>query len=156
MYILNLCYALIYLLSIYLLSYLFFLLILKTQNYWLGGPVTPVLRGCGIKTGRSKSKLDSCFILDVNVMDGTLMAPSTPFTKIWRMRNSGTLAWPRGTHLVWVGGDKFSDRVSVEVEVGMFNLLYFSIISGSFLCFHCTLYQLKYFSAYCMCFFFFF
>ncbi|KAJ4712419.1 protein NBR1-like [Melia azedarach] len=85
--------------------------------YWLGGPVTPVLRGCGIKTGRSKSKLDSCFILDVNVMDGTLMAPSTPFTKIWRMRNSGTLAWPRGTHLVWVGGDKFSDRVSVEVEV---------------------------------------
>lgn len=52
-------------------------------------------------------------------MDGTLMAPSTPFTKIWRMRNNGSLVWPKGTQLVWIGGDKFSDSVSVEIEVGI-------------------------------------
>lgn len=68
-----------------------------------------------MKHGRPK--LDSRFILDVNVIDGTMMAPSTAFTKIWRMRNSGTLVWPRGTQLVWIGGDSFSDSHSVDLEV---------------------------------------
>ncbi|XP_042500362.1 protein JOKA2-like isoform X2 [Macadamia integrifolia] len=71
--------------------------------------------GCGVKPCRSK--LDSCFVEDVNVFDGTVMAPETPFTKIWRVRNSGTVAWPRGTHLVWIGGDQFSDKVLVELEI---------------------------------------
>ncbi|RDX86718.1 Protein NBR1-like protein [Mucuna pruriens] len=65
----------------------------------------------------ARPKLDSRFILDVNVIDGTMMAPSTAFTKIWRMRNNGTLVWPRGTQLVWIGGDKFSDSHSVDLEV---------------------------------------
>ncbi|KAK9278849.1 hypothetical protein L1049_028428 [Liquidambar formosana] len=73
------------------------------------------LRECGIKSGRPK--LDSRFILDVNVLDGTMMAPSTPFTKIWRMRNNGSFVWPRGAQLVWIGGDRFSDAVSVELEI---------------------------------------
>ncbi|XP_014490605.1 protein NBR1 homolog isoform X2 [Vigna radiata var. radiata] len=64
-----------------------------------------------------RPKLDSQFILDVNVLDGTMMAPSTAFTKIWRMRNNGTVAWPKGTKLVWIGGDKFSDSHSVDLEV---------------------------------------
>ncbi|KAF8378224.1 hypothetical protein HHK36_029563 [Tetracentron sinense] len=74
-----------------------------------------VLQGCRMKSGRPK--LDSLFIQDVNVVDGTVMAPATPFTKIWRMRNNGTMAWPRGTQLVWTGGAKFSNRISVEVEI---------------------------------------
>ncbi|BAT76031.1 Protein NBR1-like protein [Vigna angularis] len=65
----------------------------------------------------ARPKLDSQFILDVNVLDGTMMAPSTAFTKIWRMRNNGTVAWPKGTKLVWIGGDKFSDSHSVDLEV---------------------------------------
>lgn len=73
------------------------------------------------KTGgflkHARPKLDSRFILDVNVLDGTMMAPSTPFTKIWRMRNNGTLVWPKGTQLVWIGGDKLSDLLSVDLEV---------------------------------------
>ncbi|CAJ1943770.1 unnamed protein product [Sphenostylis stenocarpa] len=68
-----------------------------------------------LKHGRPK--LDSRFILDVNVIDGTMMAPSTAFTKIWRMRNNGTVVWPKATQLVWIGGDKFSDSHSVELEV---------------------------------------
>lgn len=64
-----------------------------------------------------KQKLESRFISDVTVMDGTVMAPSTAFTKIWRMRNNGTVVWPRGVQLLWIGGDKFSNDLSVPLEV---------------------------------------
>lgn len=83
-------------------------------------PPAPYLFKGGSKPSR---KLDSRFIMDVNVLDGTMVAPSTPFSKIWRMRNSGSLEWPRGTQLVWIGGDKFSDAVSVEIEVLSFKLV---------------------------------
>jgi len=62
-------------------------------------------------------KLDSRFIQDVNVIDGTTMAPLTPFTKIWRMRNNGVVEWPARTQLVWIGGDKLSDQYSIEVKI---------------------------------------
>lgn len=79
-------------------------------------PTLPqVLRGAGMKS--TKFKLDSRFIQDVNVLDGTIMAPSTPFTKIWRMRNNGNTVWPRGSQLLWIGGDRLSDAVSLEVEI---------------------------------------
>ncbi|KAK4375677.1 hypothetical protein RND71_006354 [Anisodus tanguticus] len=72
------------------------------------------VRGCGVK---SPNKLDSRFTQDVNVFDGTIMAPLTPFTKVWRMRNNGNIVWPQGTQLVWIGGDKFSDAFSVELQI---------------------------------------
>ena len=86
----------------------------------------PLYKGsCGVKGGQPK--LDSRFVLDVNVSDGTVMPSSTPFTKIWRMRNSGSVAWPQGVRLVWIGGDQFFSADSVEIEVGIFSLLLFSI-----------------------------
>lgn len=66
-----------------------------------------------------REKLESRFILDVTVLDGTLMTPSTPFTKIWRMHNNGSVVWPRGTQLVWVGGDQFALQTSVPLEVAI-------------------------------------
>lgn len=72
-----------------------------------------IFRGCEVKS----PKVDSRFTLDVNVLDGTIMAPSTPFTKVWRMRNNGNIVWPQGTKLVWIGGDRFSDAVSVELQI---------------------------------------
>ncbi|TQD72789.1 hypothetical protein C1H46_041708 [Malus baccata] len=88
---------------------------LYEQPPWVGPPVMPkILRG-SMKQGRPK--LDSRFVLDVNVMDGTFIAPSTPFTKIWRMRNNGGMVWPQGTTLVWIGGDRFSNSDSVEIEI---------------------------------------
>ncbi|KAK1314316.1 hypothetical protein QJS10_CPA06g01212 [Acorus calamus] len=64
-----------------------------------------------------KLKLESRFIQDVSVLDGTLMAPGTRFTKIWRMFNSGNVEWPSGTQLVWIGGDQFGDTGSVLLEI---------------------------------------
>ncbi|KAK4257026.1 hypothetical protein QN277_006671 [Acacia crassicarpa] len=82
-------------------------------------PMTHVLRMRNnlMNQWMSKTRVDSRFILDVTVIDGTLMAPSTAFTKIWRMRNNGTVPWPKGCQLVWIGGDKFSDSHSVNLEI---------------------------------------
>lgn len=83
------------------------------RRYPFPGPqIIDALRGPVKQT-----KLDSCFVADVNVFDGTVMAPCIPFTKIWRLRNSGTSNWPRGTQLVWIGGDKLGCSVPVEIEV---------------------------------------
>ncbi|KAI3761383.1 hypothetical protein L1987_51797 [Smallanthus sonchifolius] len=65
----------------------------------------------------SRSKLDSQFILDVNVLDGTIMAPCTLFRKIWRMRNNGSTIWPYGSQLQWIGGDQLSKSHSVDVKI---------------------------------------
>ncbi|KAJ0971948.1 hypothetical protein J5N97_019907 [Dioscorea zingiberensis] len=73
--------------------------------------------GCG--TRPSRARFDSRFIQDVTVLDGTIMAPSTPFTKIWRMRNNGTIPWSFGTQLVWIGGDQLGHQASVELEIPM-------------------------------------
>ncbi|KAJ1279769.1 hypothetical protein BS78_04G180800 [Paspalum vaginatum] len=64
-----------------------------------------------------REKLESRFILDVTVLDGTLMTPSTSFTKIWRMHNNGSIVWPLGTQLIWVGGDQFALHTSVPLEI---------------------------------------
>lgn len=88
------------------------------SNYWIAPQqllCQPQSLKCGINSVRSK--LDSRFILDVNVLDGTMMAPSTPFTKIWRMRNSGSIVWPQGARLVWIGGDRFSQADFVDLEI---------------------------------------
>lgn len=77
-------------------------------------PFPQVYRSSKVKLGAAK--LDSRFIQDVNIFDGTVMAPLTPFTKIWRMRNNGTVMWPQKTQLVWIGGDKLSNALSVEVQ----------------------------------------
>lgn len=50
------------------------------------------------------AKTNSLLVKDVTVPDGTTMAPSHPFTKIWRVRNNGSTRWPYGTKLVWDGG----------------------------------------------------
>lgn len=71
----------------------------------------------GVKVKLGSSKFDSRFIQDINIIDGTVLAPLTPFTKIWRMRNNGTVVWPQRTQLLWIGGDKLSSQTSVEVAV---------------------------------------
>ncbi|MBF9328447.1 helix-turn-helix domain-containing protein [Mycobacteroides chelonae] len=35
----------------------------------------------------------SAFVADITIPDGTLLAPYQQFTKIWRIRNSGTVQW---------------------------------------------------------------
>lgn len=91
------------------------------QNTWMRPPTVPHVQRCG-GMQPSRRKLDSRFILDVNILDGTIMGPSTPFTKIWRIRNNGSMVWPQGTQLVWIGGDKLSEAHSVELQINSYGL----------------------------------
>jgi len=64
---------------------------------------------------RGELKLAARFVRDVSVFDGTQIEPSTPFTKIWRLKNIGDVPWPQGARLLFVGGDQMSAELSVPV-----------------------------------------
>ncbi|RGB22858.1 hypothetical protein C1646_729705 [Rhizophagus diaphanus] len=58
------------------------------------------------------SMLNSRFIEDVNVPDGTVLVPQAQFLKIWKMSNNGSIAWPESTVLHYVGGQRmFNDAL---------------------------------------------
>lgn len=57
------------------------------------------------------------FVADVTMPDGTPVTPNQSFFKIWKLRNEGASAWPLGTMLGHVGGDKLSMSDCVPVEV---------------------------------------
>ncbi|KAH1080091.1 hypothetical protein J1N35_019852 [Gossypium stocksii] len=87
----------------------------RASNDPIPSALPHVLRNRALKS--AQPKLESRFVLDVNVIDGTVMMPSTPFTKIWRMRNNGTVPWFHGMQLVWIGGDKLRNTMSVDIEI---------------------------------------
>lgn len=49
--------------------------------------------------------LDSDFVADVNVPDGTHFAGGTAFTKTWRLKNSSDCTWTTSFQLRYVSGD---------------------------------------------------
>merc|ERR550537_905788 len=63
-------------------------------------------------------KLSARFVRDVTIFDGTQMAPSTPFTKIWRLKNNGEVAWPPGTKMMFAGGDAMGHEMEVPLSRG--------------------------------------
>jgi WD40 repeat protein len=58
---------------------------------------------------------DSAFVLDVNVPDGTHVAPGASFTKTWRLRNSGTCAWDPAYRLNFVSGEQMNGPESMAL-----------------------------------------
>ncbi len=59
--------------------------------------------------------LNATFVADVTIPDNTQLDKEEPFDKTWRVRNSGTCAWPDDTVLSFVGGDQMGAPDSVEV-----------------------------------------
>ncbi len=55
------------------------------------------------------------FVADVTVEDGTVVQPGQPFTKTWRIRNSGTTTWGAGYELVFVRDDRMQGPQSVPL-----------------------------------------
>jgi hypothetical protein len=49
--------------------------------------------------------LDLAFLDDVTLVDGTLVHPSEPLEKVWRVQNTGTCDWPEGSSIVYRAGD---------------------------------------------------
>ena len=59
--------------------------------------------------------LDSQYVADVTIPDGTIIAPGAAFVKTWKVRNSGTCDWEAGFQLVFVSGDQMSGPPSVTL-----------------------------------------
>lgn len=46
------------------------------------------------------------FVSDISIPDGTILPPSSKFTKTWRLKNSGTCTWSTKYSLVFYSGEK--------------------------------------------------
>jgi len=57
----------------------------------------------------------AAFISDVTYPDGSIIASGSPFTKIWRVQNTGTCTWNTSYSLVYVSGERFSAPGAVSV-----------------------------------------
>jgi hypothetical protein len=51
--------------------------------------------------------------VDVNIPDGTTMAPGQDFIKTWKVKNNGSCPWGAGYKLVYAG---YSDDMSGEFQ----------------------------------------
>jgi len=50
------------------------------------------------------------FISDVTIPDGTGFTPNTPFTKIWRLKNTGTCTWDSDYLVAYISGTTMSQQ----------------------------------------------
>ena len=57
----------------------------------------------------------AAFIGDVTYPDGSIVAPGSAFTKIWRVQNTGTCTWTTSYALVYVSGERFSAPSAVSM-----------------------------------------
>merc|ERR1719198_246848 len=74
--------------------------------------------GCGRRGRCGGKRLHARHVNDVTVFDGTQMAPSTAFTKIWTVRNDGDESWPEDACLSFVSGDQMSGSLHVPLATG--------------------------------------
>jgi len=66
-------------------------------------------------SAETTSRLDSSYVRDVTVPDGTPVPSSHPFAKVWAVRNSGNTSWPQGTRLMRLGGAVLGTRAVMAV-----------------------------------------
>lgn len=80
------------------------------SHKWYGNDVGGGDNGC-----QGITKLVARFVKDISIFDGTQMVPGTRFTKIWRIKNDGEAAWPCGTMITLVGGDRMAADMTVPI-----------------------------------------
>jgi hypothetical protein len=82
----------------------------QTLNAPMAGTSVPVPSltpiGLTAPTSASPTCLNSKFVADVTIPDGTVMQPGQKFTKAWRIQNTGTCTWDEGFGFIrWSGPD---------------------------------------------------
>jgi|GEM_PF-2942158 len=60
--------------------------------------------------------LDSRYVRDLSIPDGTVMTPGQAFIKSWEIENSGEVPWPQGTELRRVEGPAMGPIESVTLN----------------------------------------
>jgi hypothetical protein len=66
-------------------------------------------------SGPGGCTLNARYVSDVTVPDNTEFDPGEAFTKVWRVRNSGTCAWETGSQLVFISGEQLDGPAAVDV-----------------------------------------
>jgi hypothetical protein len=66
---------------------------------------TPAVIQSGLPCNRATAGKPS---IDVTIPDGTVLQPGQPFSKTWRVINSGSCTWTGDYALVWFSGESFS------------------------------------------------
>jgi len=64
---------------------------------------------------QAKGALSAVFVHTVATLDDAVIAPGAEFTKIWKIRNNGNVAWPEKTVLSYVYGDRLSSPAAVQL-----------------------------------------
>lgn len=67
-------------------------------------------------SGPDGCTLNAAYVADVTIPDDTLFDPGAAFTKVWRVRNSGTCVWEQGTQLIFIAGDPLGGPTAVDVS----------------------------------------
>ncbi len=67
-------------------------------------------------SGPDGCTLNAAYVADVTIPDDTPFDPGETFTKVWRVRNSGTCAWEQGTQLIFLTGDPLGGPTAVDVS----------------------------------------
>ncbi len=57
----------------------------------------------------------AAFVSDVTIPDGTGFTPGTPFTKVWRLQNTGSCSWTPDYQVVFKDGDSLNAPTTFDL-----------------------------------------
>jgi hypothetical protein len=76
----------------------------------------PFRRNCAPKEDeQAKGTLSGVFVQTVSVPDDSVIVAGAEFTKTWKIRNNGNVAWPENTVLSYVYGDRLDSPAAVQL-----------------------------------------
>lgn len=89
---------------------------IPTATPWPPTP-TPALPTAtpALPTATPACVYNMAFVADVTIPDDTVIPPGVNFTKVWRIRNNGSCAWPAGSSWVFTGGEQMNGPNAVSV-----------------------------------------
>ncbi len=59
---------------------------------------------------------NATYIADVTIPDGTAVGAGQTFSKVWRMRNTGTCVWSSGYEFVFIAGESMAAVTTLQVS----------------------------------------
>jgi hypothetical protein len=77
----------------------------------------PTLTSTSVPPTVESCTYDASFVTDVTIPPDTVLTPNSPFTKIWRVMNSGSCDWEAGFQLVFASGEQMGGPASVPISV---------------------------------------
>ncbi len=79
-----------------------------------GGTVAPTVAPTSLPQPGACTN-NAVMISDLDMPDGTVLAPNQSFNKVWRLLNNGTCAWSAGYQLAFVAGEAMMPGTAVAV-----------------------------------------